>query len=277
MQTVYLGNTLINDFRLGNRIVDDVFTTPVALPPVRDGLEVYLTTYSPSSYTSGSLTWNDISGNGRNFSLSNARLLTSQSYNGLFLGLSGSVFSTATASFSNGLPWTFNTTGSFFYVFRQATDLKLEPGVAAALGSINNGTAVNNDFTSYQRHAYTGAGGLNPTASIYTLGQQYLQSTPFNKNLSDGAIHLVYAAWNSGGTTAQIIAIDKNAPGTFTQNVYSFTNTGSIRLSLGTNANLSQTDNSNAAFFEVAYYSRKLTQSELTSSINYFTSRYNIT
>lgn len=271
MQTVYIGNTLINDFRLGTQIIDDVFTVPYALPPVRNGLEVYLTTYSPESYTSGSSTWNDISGNGRNFSLSNARLLTSQSFNGLFLGLSGSVYSTATASYSNGLPWTFNTTGSFFYVFRQANDLKVTIDTVAALGSINDGTGTNNDFTNYQRHAVSPNQAWD--AAMYTFGGPY--ATTNSENVNDGAIHLVYCTWLAGGTINSPIAIDKNAPGS--GNVYSFINTGSIRLSIGTNARLSQGDNANCAFFEVAYYSRRLTDAELTSSINYFTNRYNIT
>jgi len=49
-----------------------------------------------------------------------------------------------------------------------------------------------------------------------------------------------------------------------------------MRISLGTNASLTGIDNAGCALFEVAYYSKKLTDSELSSSVDYFTNRYGI-
>ena len=150
MQTVYIGNTLVNDIFLGSRRIDDAFredSRGYSIPPVTDGLQVYLTTYATQSYNSGSTTWVDLSGNGRNFSLANPSYWQSGSYNGLWLGVSGSVYSTATASFSNGLPWTFNTTGSAFVVLKQRPNFPQTQNFSAWL-SFNDGTNSNNDLTN---------------------------------------------------------------------------------------------------------------------------------
>lgn len=273
MQTLYIGNTLINDIFLGSQRIDDalrVDPNPYALPPVTNGLEVYLTTYTTASYASGSSAWVDLSGNSRDFKLANTVIWPSGSLTGIVLGSTGSKLSTATYNVVNGLPFTFNTQGTFFYVIRQAPTLDI-PNNAGAMGSINNSGSTNNDFTNYQRHAI---GDENPQASVYTSpGQQNLKTLTDRNSYLTGSHHLIYAAWTTGSNNGKI-SIDKFIPDTGT--MATFTNSGSMRISIGTNATLTGVDNAGCAFFEVAYYSRKLTDSELSSSVDYFCNRYSI-
>lgn len=274
MQTLYIGNTLINDIFLGSQRIDDalrVDPNPYSVPPVTNGLEVYLTTYTTASYASGSSAWLDLSGNSRDFKLANTVIWPSGSLTGIVLGVTGSKFSTATYNVVNGLPFTFNTQGTYFYVIRQAPTLDI-PNGAGAIGSINNSGSSNNDFTNYQRHAI---GDENPQASLYTDGIAYLKTTQDRNSYLTGSHHLVYATWITGSNNAKI-SIDKFTP--VTGSVFNFisANSGSMRISLGTNASLTQIDNAGCAFFEVAYYSRKLTDSELSSSVDYFCNRYSI-
>ena len=67
MQTIYIGNTLINDVMLGSQRMDDVLTKgniPKQIP--LDGLMAYYDATIASSYNGSGTTWFDISGNGRN-------------------------------------------------------------------------------------------------------------------------------------------------------------------------------------------------------------------
>jgi hypothetical protein len=67
MQTIYIGNTLINDVMLGSQRMDDVLTNgniPKQIP--LDGLMAYYDATIASSYNGSGTTWFDISGNGRN-------------------------------------------------------------------------------------------------------------------------------------------------------------------------------------------------------------------
>ena len=272
MQTIYIGDTLVNDLFLGTQRIDDVLrvnTNPYALPPVTNGLEVYLTTYATASYSSGSATWADLSGNGRDFKLANTVIWPSGSFTGIVLGTTGSRLSSATYNVVNGLPFTFNTQGSFFYIIRQAPTLSI-PFAAGALGSINNSGSANNDFTNYQRHAI---GNGQPQASVYTNGTQGLQLAGDRGSYLTGSYHLVYATWTTASNDAKI-GIDRIIPNT--GSMATFANSGSMRISLGTNASLTNIDNAGCALFEVAYYSKKLTDSELSSSVDYFTNRYGI-
>ena len=272
MQTLYIGQTLVNDIFLGSRRIDDALRVDrgFARPPVVDGLEVYLTTYETQSYNSGSTTWSDLSGNSRNFSLANPSYWQSGSYNGLWLGYSGSLYSTATASFSNGLPWTFNTTGSAFVVLKKRPNFPSATNFSAWL-SFNDGTNTNNDFTNYQRHGISDNTTSPAYAFVYTNSSPNLTTNA--ENTQDGLFHLVYEGWNSGASKA-FIGIDTNPTASGTMDT--FINTGSIRLSLGTNARLNQSDSANSAFYEVALYSRKLQGQELEDVKNYFINRYGI-
>ena len=60
MNTVYLGNTLINDVMLGSQRMDDVFTpftAAIELPPVTSGLVLYLDSTQGASYPGEGLSW----------------------------------------------------------------------------------------------------------------------------------------------------------------------------------------------------------------------------
>ena len=68
MQTVYIGNTLINDVMLGSQRMDDVLTRASIpkqpMPTV--GLMAYYDATNTASYNGSGTTWFDISGNNRN-------------------------------------------------------------------------------------------------------------------------------------------------------------------------------------------------------------------
>ncbi len=278
MQTVYIGNTLVNDVFLGSQRIDDVLTPlplEYALPPVTNGLQLYLTTYASQSYNSGSTTWADLSGNARNFNLVNPSYYVSGSYNGLLLGGNTGANRTATRIFSSSLDFTFNTTGSAFVVFKKHPNYSAEN--FAAWLSINNNTTTNNDFTNYQRHGFSNAGSpafsyvyTNGAASLYTDVENVVDDTDF---------HLQYEGWTTGTGNAYI-STDTNSTGSASgTTMATFNNSGSLRMSIGQNARLSLpngTDSANSVFYEIALYSRKLQGQELEDVKNYFINRYGI-
>jgi hypothetical protein len=270
---IFLGDLDVTGAYLGdNQVFGNPFSSP-NLPPVTDGLEIYLTTATESSYTSGSTTWRDISGNGRNFNLTNPLYYTTGSVNGLLLGTVSGIGTSRTCSriFSSSLDFTFNTTGSAFLVMSRHPSYLAEN--FAAWLSMNNGTTTNNDFTNYQRHGFANSTTQPAYVYVYTNGAASLQTNDENTQSTPPIPHLIYSTWTSGTNNAQI-GIDNNAPDTGT--ITAFTNSGLIRMSIGQNATLNNQDSTNAVFYEIALYSRKLTGQELTDVNNYFINRYNI-
>lgn len=64
MQTVYIGNTLINDVMLGSQRMDDVIAGVVPPPPPpipQNGLVAWYDASNASSYPGSGTTWNDLS------------------------------------------------------------------------------------------------------------------------------------------------------------------------------------------------------------------------
>jgi len=155
-------------------------TTIMTPPIVTNGLVLHLDAANQKSYVSGSTTWNDLSGNGNNGTLTNGPTFSSAN-NGSFVfdGVDDYVdtnYIQPTSNFSisivykctNFTPWSSlwaselwnNSTGYLAY-FGTSTSLFLSRGGGSAIACIANSAVLNN---------YTFTISSDTTAKIYVNG-----------------------------------------------------------------------------------------------------------
>ena len=245
------------------------------LPPVTTDLALYLTTYEASSYPGSGNTWFDISGNGIDFTLNNPDFYTADDgFNYFYFANDGgtSRYATNTANFTTGMPAVldeFGQRGTYFYIVHKNADKNF--GLFSCLGSINDGSGANNDFSQFQRHSIANSGiWVN---RMYFVGATAETNTI---NFNDGNVHLAVARWDNNTNGLWDVYVDGQFPGQSTNNNNGqFTEEDVRRVTFGLNSNLSD-DPLDGDVAEVIWYNRRLNDTELASVISFLQTRYSI-
>ena len=275
--TEYAGNYQIGRIYLGTNLIqgEPFIPTGPVLPPVTSGLGLYLTTYEAASYPGSGSTWNDLSGNGYNFTLNNPDFYSDGGFNWFYFANDGgtSRYAYNTANFTSGMPSAlnqFNGKGTYFYVVKKNADKNF--WLYASAGSINDGTANNNDYQQYQRHAIGNSG-------IWVNRMYFLGAAPETNtiNFNNGNAHIAAARWDDSASGLWDLYVDNTSTGASTGNTNSaFTAANVRRVTIGINANLDIGDQLDGDVAEVIWYNRRLNDTELGSVFSFLQTRYGI-
>jgi hypothetical protein len=247
---------------------------PPVLPPVTSGLGLYLTTYESTSYPGTGTTWYDLSGNGYNFTLNNPSFYTDGGFNYFYFANDGGTkrYATNTANFTSGMPSAlnaFNAKGTYFYVVHKNAAKNF--GLYSCLGSINNGTGANNDYSTFQRHSIANSGPW--VNRMYFLGSAPETSTI---NFNNGNPHIAAARWDDSASGLWDLYADGTSTGASTGNTNgAFVAADVRRVTFGYNSNLND-DPLDGDVAEVIWYNRRLNDTEMNSVFTFLQTRYSI-
>jgi hypothetical protein len=272
----YAGGYQIGRVYLGTNLIQGepyVPSGPV-LPPVTSGLGLYLTTYEAASYPGSGSTWNDLSGNGYNFTLTNPDFYSDGGFNWFYFANDGGTkrYALNTADFTSGMPSALNQfgqKGTYFYVVKKNADKNF--GLFSCLGSISNSGGGNNDYSNYQRHSIANSG-------IWVNRMYYIGAAPETNttNFNNGDAHIAVARWDSSASGLWDLYVDDTSTGASTGNTNgTFDETTVRRVAFGINANLND-DPLDGDVAEVIWYNRRLNDTELGSVFSFLQTRYSI-
>lgn len=270
MQTVYVGNTIINDFYLGNQKIDDVFTFDSASITTTN----LLAWFRPESYTSGSSTW---------------------------LSYTGSVAATASLNGATSLPKWNNTTASFRFTDTQT--LNVEPRASFDLNNVDYTIIVAGRFqgtasdkhgrllvsmthgvtsTNLTRNWFLGTydDGTEKTNAFYTYGTTGGAGWVYGPTGSYDTTWRIYggSADITGGSTLLQYYVD----GQFvSSSEYSVTgNIGPRSVGINTGSFCGGTaggaENNNCEVGDILIYNRQLTEGEIKSIYRSLSSKYGL-
>jgi hypothetical protein len=252
MQTVYIGNTLVNDIFLGSQRMDDVIQPIAPPPPPTNGLVAWYDASNASSYPGTGTTWTDLSP-----STGSGTIVGSPSFNNttkLFTFNGSSQRVDLTQFLTAGQP-TYS-----YYVVASSTNA----GTTQVFGQ---GTETNNQRAFMIRISkYYGFNGYNNDAN-----------TPASMNVADNTLKSIALTMDNDAVN-QSAALRFYLNGSFVTT--SGTGGGATNLNVGTTARIASNAGNSELFSGnigvCIAYNRVLSDAEITQINDYYAKKYTL-
>jgi hypothetical protein len=247
----------------GNVIVDLQIKNFNTTTLVRDNLMLYLDAQVHSSYPGTGTSWYDLSGNGYDFTLVNSP--TFGTYNGAqaFNFDGASDYATRAGSISHDI----GSAGTITLMMSSIGNTNF--GSCSRLFSVNDGSAVNNDHSTYftlpscdetryglwWNSSYGGIAGLYPTTVLKAVNDPY---------------RIITYKWTANGSAYVFVNGIQEASGAI-GSAFSYTNVGRMTIAMNSALTL---ENAYVRVAAVAMYNRALTSAEILQNYQYFRPRF---
>ena len=228
----------------------------ISASPISDGLQLYLDAGNASSYPGSGTTWTDLSGNGKNYTLTNGPTYSSSNGGVITFAGASSQYASSAASLYNSTTfpaytmnlWAYPTgAGNFVSVLGQATI-----NTAYHYSAIEISAAGVIKFGQWIGSITTIATSTQSLNAWYNLVITYSSSlaTAYINGVSVGTSATTWTAPGSANTFMALMAIDTTNMGT---SAYASGSLGAFMV-----------------------YNRSLTAGEVTTNFNALRSRYGI-